>query len=108
MGATLGQRFKKHNFQIPDAGFDVADLGSRHLALVYNHSHTKRYPLHLSTSSDGGLHWSEPLIIDEEGEFRAAIATEDGLLHDTYAVPSSSAGQRRVKQMAIALPWYSV
>jgi len=88
-------------FPNPDAGFDIIDQGKGELALIYNHSHTNRYPLNLSISSDGGLHWSEPFIIDSIGEFPAAITTSDGLVHITYAVPSSSEGQRRIKHLVI-------
>ena len=95
--------FQQTLFPNPDAAFDVIDRGIGKLALIYNHSHTNRYPLHLSTSFDGGLHWSAPLIIDNIGEFPAAIATADGLIHIIYAFPASE-GQRRIKHLVIALP----
>lgn len=103
-GGYTWSTFQKTQFPNPDAGFDVVDRGRGQLVLIYNHSHTDRYPLHLSTSSDGGLHWSEPLIIDNVGEFPAAIAAENGLIHIIYAVPSSSEGQRRIKHQVIDLP----
>ena len=88
-------------FPNPDAGFDVVDQGKGELVLIYNHSHTNRYPLSLSISSDGGVHWSEPFTIDGVGEFPSAIETSDGLIHITYAAPSSSEGQRRIKHLVI-------
>lgn len=96
-GGYTWSAFQQTHFPNPDAGFDVVDRGKGQLVLIYNHSHTNRYPLHLSNSSDGGLHWSEPLLIDMSGECPAAIETTDGLIHITYAVPSSSEGQRRIK-----------
>jgi len=86
----------------PDSAFDVADLGEGRLVLVYNHSHTHRFPLNLALSTDGGDHWSQPLVLDEIGEFPAAIVTSDGLIHITYAFPSScSPDQRRIKHVVI-------
>jgi hypothetical protein len=54
-----------------------------------------------SSLFDGGDHWSEPIILDDAGEFPAAIATSDGLIHVTYAVTCSQFGQRRVKHAVI-------
>jgi predicted neuraminidase len=99
-GGYTWSAFQQTLFPNPDAAFDVIDRGEGNLVLIYNHSHTNRYPLNLSTSSDGGLHWSEPLVIDVVGEFPAAIETSDGLIHVTYAVPFSGK-QRRIKHLVI-------
>lgn len=86
----------------PDSAFDVVELGEGKLMLVYNHSHTDRFPLHLAISTDGGEHWSLPLVLDERGEFPAAVATSDGQVHITYAFPVAPAGQRRIKHVVIS------
>ena len=91
---------KQTLFPNPDAGFDIADLGEGKVALIYNHSHTDRFPLNVAFSLDGGDHWSSPLILDQVGEFPAAIATSDGRIHTSYAVPTK-AGQRRIKHIVI-------
>lgn len=92
--------FRQTDLPNPDSGFDVADLGEGKLVLIYNHSHTARYPLHLAVSIDGGDHWSQPIVLETIGEFPAAIVTSDGFIHITYAVPSQS-GQRRIKHVVV-------
>lgn len=85
----------------PDSGFDVVDLGAGKLVLIYNHSHTRRFPLHMAISLDGGDHWSQPIVLDDIGEFPAGIVTKSGLIHFTYAFPSSQSDQRRIKHVVV-------
>ena len=92
---------KQTSFPNPDSGFDIADLGEGRLLLIYNHSHTDRFPLNYAISLDGGNSWSEPYVLDAAGEFPAAIVTADGLVHITYATTSSK--QRRIKHVVIAI-----
>ncbi len=89
------------DFPNPDSGFDVVDLGKGKLMLVYNHSHTARFPLHVAISLDGGGHWSEPFVLEEWGEFPAGILTSDGAIHITYSIPSPHSEQRRIKHVVI-------
>jgi len=93
--------FKQTALPNPDSAFDVVDLGEGKILLIYNHSHTDRFPLHLAFSLDDGDHWSQPHVLDSIGEFPAAILTLDGLVHVTYAVPYSKSGQRRIKHIII-------
>lgn len=85
----------------PDSAIDVVDLGSGKLILVYNHSHTNRYPLHLAVSLDGGNTWSPPLLLDSSGEFPSGALSSDGFLHITYAFAEEHGAQRRIKHVVI-------
>lgn len=85
----------------PDSAFDIVDLKKGKLLLIYNHSHTDRFPLHFAISCDGGKHWSEPCILDAKGEFPSAAITTDGLIHVTYAIPSIQSEQRRIKHVVL-------
>lgn len=86
----------------PDSAFDIVDLGQGKLILVYNHSHTNRFPLNLALSFDGGNTWSEPLLLAEKGEFPSSILGSDGLIHITYAsYRSNDTNQRGIKHVVI-------
>lgn len=93
--------FVRTDLPNPDSGLDVVDLGEGTILLIYNHSHTKRFPLNLAISDDGGDSWREPIVLDEKGEFPSAVLSKDGLLHITYAVPFGENGQRRIKHIVI-------
>lgn len=82
----------------PDSGIDIVDMGGGKNLLFYNHSHFNRYPLHLCISLNG-MSWSSPLIIDDTGEFPAAVLASDGKVHLTYAIASPV--QRRIKHVVI-------
>lgn len=84
----------------PDSGIDVVDLKNGKIVLFYNHSHTDRHPLHMALSLDGGDHWSEPTLVDEEGEFPSAILGSDGMIYVTYPKPWINS-QRRIKVQII-------
>lgn len=92
---------KQTDLPNPDSGLDVVDLGQGKLILLYNHSHTERYPLHLTVSLDGGDMWSKPLVLDEKGEVPSGILGKDGLVHITYARESGPDGQRRIKHIVV-------
>jgi predicted neuraminidase len=89
----------------PDSAIDIVDLGKGKIVLLYNHSHTCRYPLHLAISQDGGDSWSAPYVIDESGEFPSGILSTDGKLHVTYAVTHSKSDQRRIRHCVIDLSY---
>lgn len=91
------------NLPNPDSGIEVVDLGQGKLVLIYNHSHTDRFPLHLGVSLDGGITWSNPMILDDSGEFPAAILGSDGLIHITYArCDRNDSIQRRIKHVVVS------
>lgn len=102
-GGLSWSELKQTGLPNPDSGIDVVDLGEGKLALLYNHSHTYRYPLNLAISLDGGDHWSDPYILDESGEFPAAILASDEKLHITYAINSKNEEQRRIKHSVVDL-----
>ncbi len=92
---------EKTDLPNPDSGFDVVDLGSGQLVLFYNHSHTERFPLSIAVSSDGGKTWERKCDLEEKtGEFPAAIQSDDGFIHVTYAYEIDT-GQRRIKHAVI-------
>lgn len=85
----------------PDSGIDAVHFGEGRILLIYNHSHTNRFPLNLAVSKDGGNNWEEPIVLDAKGEFPSVVLSENGLLHITYAVPFGENGQRRIKHIVI-------
>lgn len=86
----------------PDSALDVIDLGYGKLILIYNHSHTNRQPLNLAFSLDGGDTWSDPIILDEKGEFPSGMLGSDGLIHITYARnKEGNSNQRGIKHIVI-------
>lgn len=93
--------FKQTCLPNPDAGLDVVDLGAGKLILIYNHSHTNRYPLNLAVSLDGGDHWSQPVVLSELGEFPSGLLASDGSVHVTYAVKDRVGDQRSIKHAVI-------
>jgi hypothetical protein len=98
-----GSWFQLTKTILPSSGtsFDIADLGKGKIILVYNHSHTDQFPLHIAFSLDGGDNWSPPIVLDEVGELPSAVATSDGCIHVTYTVAPSDSKQRRIKHVAI-------
>ena len=100
-GGMHWSELKQTQFPNPDSAFDIVDFEEGELMLIYNHSHTNRFPLNFAISWDGGDHWSLPYLLDEKGEFPAAIVTRDGCVHVTYAIASSHAEQRRIKHVVI-------
>ncbi|MES2121573.1 MAG: sialidase family protein [Chlamydiota bacterium] len=93
--------FERTSLPNPDSGIDAVDLGGGKIVLFYNHSHTDRFPLHCAISCDGGNHWSAPIVLDSAGEFPAATATSDGLIHLTYSTKWPQREQRGIKHLVI-------
>eukprot|EP00238_Polyblepharides_amylifera_P013106 CAMPEP_0196574354 /NCGR_PEP_ID=MMETSP1081-20130531/4083_1 /TAXON_ID=36882 /ORGANISM="Pyramimonas amylifera, Strain CCMP720" /LENGTH=387 /DNA_ID=CAMNT_0041892349 /DNA_START=68 /DNA_END=1231 /DNA_ORIENTATION=+ len=64
--------------------------GEACLALAYNHSTTKRSPLHLACSYDDGESWVQSAVLenDEQGNFAypTPIEWEDGIVKVAYTV----------------------
>lgn len=100
-GGVHWSAFRQTDLPNPDSGIDVVDLGSGKLILIYNHSHTDRYPLHIAVSLDGGDSWSQPFLLDKTGEFPSGIVSSDGLVHITYAFTNERSEQRRIKHVII-------
>jgi predicted neuraminidase len=92
---------KQTDLPNPDAAIDTVDLGKGKIFLLYNHSHTERYPLNMAISLDGGDHWSDPYLLSETGEFPSGILASDGLIHATYAIPSLNSDQRRIRYVVL-------
>ncbi|MBS0604902.1 MAG: exo-alpha-sialidase [Verrucomicrobia bacterium] len=92
---------EKTDLPNPDSAFDVVDLGEGELVLIYNHSHTQRFPLSIAISRDGGKTWERKCDLEEKtGEFPAAIQTGDKKIHVAYAYEIES-GQRRIKHAVL-------
>ena len=102
-GGHHWSELQKTELPNPDSGIDVVDFGKGKIALIYNHSHTDRYPLNLAISEDGGDHWLDPIVIAETGEFPSAVLAKDGLVHITYAAKADGE-QRRIKHMVVQVP----
>jgi predicted neuraminidase len=93
---------KKSTLPNPDAGIDALSYGDGEIILIYNNSHTDRYPLTLALSRDNGNSWT-PLfnLEDESGEFPSATKDSQGFIHVTYAYVSEGKAQRRIKHVII-------
>lgn len=86
----------------PDAGIEVVSLGNGIFLLIYNQSHTTRYPLSLALSRDDGASWIPLLDLEKEtGEFPSATMDKQGLVHITYAWSSTPHAQRRIKHLVL-------
>lgn len=93
---------EKTDLPNPDSAIDTLDLGKGKILLVYNPSHTNRYPLDLALSLDGGVTWKDLLTLETtSGEFPAIIQTADGLVHITYAWAPPTTNQRRIKEIIL-------
>jgi len=71
----------------PNSGIDAVLLRDGRIALAYNHTTDARTPLNVAVSSDEGLTWSTPVVLESEpGEFSypAIIQAADGAIHVTY------------------------
>lgn len=95
---------KKSILPNPDSGIDVLSYGDGEILLIYNNSHTNRYPLTLALSKDNGNSWI--LLFDvegESGEFPSATLDSQGLINVTYAYMPADKVQRRIKHVVINL-----
>jgi len=71
----------------PNAGIDAVKMSDGRIALLYNDSKTRRTPLSLAISADGGQSWHKVADIEtERGEFSypAVIQARNGDLIATY------------------------
>jgi predicted neuraminidase len=78
---------RKTRFSNPDSGIALLALPGGRLLLVHNHSETRRTPLNIALSTDGGANWSDgPVLEREAGEYSypAAILGRDGTVHIFY------------------------
>lgn len=92
---------EKTDLPNPDSAFDIVDMGKGNLVLIYNPSQTKRFPLTIAISVDGGKTWENKCDLEEKtGEMPAAILSQDGLIHATYAYEIAT-GQRMIKHVSI-------
>lgn len=88
----------------PDAGIDVLPLGEGKILLLYNHSHTCRYPLTVALSNNYGKSWTPLFDIEKEsGECPSATLDSQGLVHVTYAWTPPEKKQRRIKHVVMDL-----
>ncbi|MEL7432107.1 MAG: sialidase family protein [Chlamydiota bacterium] len=71
----------------PNSAVDAILLADGRMLIVYNHSETKRSPLNLALSSDGGKTWCICLTLENEpGSFSypSVIQSKNGHLHISY------------------------
>jgi predicted neuraminidase len=95
---------KKTNLPNPDSGVEVLTLPNGNILLIYNHSHTNRYPLSVALSKDGGSSWNRLFHIEEEsGEFPSATVDSQGYVHVSYAWTPPGKSQRRIKHIVMDL-----
>lgn len=88
----------------PDAGIDALALGNEKIMLLYNNSHTERYPLTLALSNDWGNSWTPLLDLEStSGEFPSATLDSNGYIHVIYAHTPPGKTQRRIKHAVIDL-----
>jgi predicted neuraminidase len=77
-------------------------LDSDNILLIYNHSHTNRYPLSIALSRDSGNSWNKLFNIEEEsGEFPSATLDSQDYLHVSYAWSPPGKTQRQIKHVVI-------
>ena len=72
----------------PDAPAAVLRLADGRLVMVFNPSATRRRPLALSVSRDGGVTWTSPrVLVDAPGEhsYPALVQAADGRVHIVYS-----------------------
>jgi len=88
----------------PDAGIDALNCIEGEVVLIFNNSHTDRYPLTLALSKDYGQTWTTFFDLEEEsGEFPSITQDVQGFLHVTYAYKQAGQTQRRIKHVVIDL-----
>lgn len=94
---------KKTTLPNPDSGIEVVSLNSK-IIVIYNNSHTNRFPLSLALSDDNGNSWNHLFDIEEKsGEFPSATLDSQGYLHITYAWLPPEKEQRQIKHLVIDL-----
>lgn len=94
----------KTNLPNPDSGIEVLVLPNENTLLIYNHSHTNRYPLSVALSKDSGNSWNLLFNIEEKsGEFPSATLDFQGYVHVAYAWTPPGKSQRRIKHVVMDL-----
>ncbi len=97
-------KLTKTNLPNPDSGIEVLVLPNNNILLIYNNSHTNRYPLSVALSTDSGDSWSLLFNIEEEsGEFPSAAIDSQGYVHVSYAWTPPGKNQRQVKHIVMDL-----
>jgi predicted neuraminidase len=93
-------KLSKTNLPNPDSGIEVLALSNDNILLIYNNSHTNRYPLSIALSKDSGDSWSLLFNIEEQsGEFPSAAIDSQGYLHVIYAWTPTGKNQRQIKHV---------
>lgn len=93
---------RKTNLPNPDSGIETVSLENGTTLLIYNHSHTNRYPLSIALSNDSGNSWNLLFNVEEEsGEFPSATIDFQGYLHIIYAWTAPGKTQRQIKHVVM-------
>lgn len=101
MGRTWSELIKT-NLPNPDSGIEALALPNENILLIFNNSHTHRYPLSVALSKDNGLSWNILFNIEEEsGEFPSAAIDSQGYLHVSYAWSAPGKSQRQIKHVVM-------
>lgn len=101
-GGKNWSELKKTTLPNPDSSIDALTLSDGNVLVIYNHSHSNRYPLTLALSQDDGQSWVKLLDIEESsGEVPSATFDTDGYLHVTYAWSFPGKLQRVIKHVVI-------
>jgi|LakMenEpi03Aug12_release.lakeMendotaPanAssembly.Ray.scaffolds.fasta_scaffold17074_10 predicted neuraminidase len=95
-------KLQKTDLPNPDSGFEILSLINDSFLLIYNHSHTNRYPLSIALSNNSGHSW-EPLfnLEDDSGEFPSATLDSQGNIHVSYAWTPPGKNQRQIKHVVL-------
>lgn len=95
---------KKTSLPNPDSSIDALSIGDEGVILLYNHSHSDRYPLTLALYNDQDDS-CVPLfdLENESGEVPSMTLDSNGLLHVTYAYVPPGKTQRRIKHVVMDL-----
>ncbi|MGQ9515121.1 MAG: sialidase family protein [Thermoproteota archaeon] len=84
----------------PNSGIDAVKLRSGKILIVYNDSESKRTPLSVSASSDGGKTWKKILDLedeDAESSYPSVIESSDKNIHIVYTWK-----RRRIKHAVLS------
>ncbi len=86
-GGRTWSRPKRSDLKNPGAGIAMTRLANGHAVLVFNDSESRRTPLSIARSTDGGETWERPLKLEAnpgEYSYPCVIQTSDGKIHVTY------------------------
>jgi predicted neuraminidase len=86
----------------PDSGIETLTLSDGKTILIYNNSHTRRYPLTVALTENSGNTWVPLFDLEQEsGEFPSAALDSNGSIHIIYAYKPINKTQRRIKHVLI-------